>query len=542
MSGTDSPLSGAAQTLLLVAVLGFSLALRSLVVDVPFERDEGQYAYIAWRWLDGAMPYVDSFDQKPPGVYAIYAAAIALFGRGPGAVHWAVGLYTLGTLAAVFAVGRRLAGPVAGLAAATLLAFLVTDRAFLANAANTETFLILPTTLAILCALRAVDRRSVGWSAASGAFGALACLVKQVAAFDLLFAGLIVLLGGADRPSIRRGAALAAGAALPVLCVGVAFAAAGALDPLLDHVVRHNLGYAGRVAWAEYPAAFLGTFGPSLSACGPIYALALAGALLAPANARAVALGWFAFAFAGVAVGGYFRHHYFLQAAPAVAVLAGAGAAAVGRLLAGDDTRRPAAAIVATAALCSVALGIGLFASRAYFFAASPMARAHLLYGTSPFHEAALVADHIAARSDPDETVFVLGSEPQIPYLAGRRSASRYILAYPLFGPYADAGDRQREALAEVIAARPAFIVVTTDPYSFSGHPGAPTDLPRGITSLLRSDYRLVARVPARARDRLEAPEPGEEDAAWAASPGFSDPFVWGTLAVFERRNRSPGP
>ncbi len=542
MSGTDSPLSGVTQALLLAAVLALSLALRSLVVDVPLERDEGQYAYIAWRWLDGAMPYVDSFDQKPPGVYAMYAASIALLGRSPVALHWAAAVYTLGTLAAVFAVGRRLAGPVAGLAAASLLAFLVTDRAFLGSAANTETFLLLPTTLAILCALRAVDRRSAGWSAASGAFGALACLVKQVAAFDLLFAGLVVLAGGADRPSIRRGAALAAGAALPVLGVGAAFAAAGALDPLLDHVVRHNLGYAGRVAWAEYPAAFLETFGPSLSACGPIYALALAGALLAPAHARTVALGWLAFAFAGVAVGGYFRHHYFLQAAPAVAVLAGAGAAAVGRLLAGGDSRRPAPEVFATAAVCAVALGIGLLASRTYFFPASPMARAHLLYGASPFHEATLVAEHIAARSDPDETVFVLGSEPQIPYLAGRRSASRYILAYPLFGPYADAGDRQRDALAEVIAARPAFIVVTTDPTSFSGHAGAPTDLPRGITALLRRDYRLVARVPALARDRLEAPAPGDEEAAWAASPGFADPYVWGTLSLFERRVRTPGP
>ena len=40
-----------------------ALLLRAPVADLPFERDEGEYAYLAWRWLEGDIPDRDGFDQ-----------------------------------------------------------------------------------------------------------------------------------------------------------------------------------------------------------------------------------------------------------------------------------------------------------------------------------------------------------------------------------------------------------------------------------------------------------------------------------------------
>lgn len=530
----------------MLAVLALSLVLRALVVDLPMERDEGQYGYIAWRWLDGALPYVDSFDQKPPATYLVYALAFAAFGVSPESLHWVTGLYTLGTVVALHALGRVLVSPAAGLAAAAMLSLLVVEPSFLGNASNTETFLLLPMVLGLLASVRALPRRSLGWSFAAGALGALACLFKQVAAFNLLYCGVLLLLGGSRKPDLRLATALVAGAMLPLLVTLAFFAAQGALDPLLEHVVWHNLGYSGRLPLWEYPGTFWRTFGPSVAGCGGIYALALAGIFLreppdgaaAPArDARGILLGWLVFSMLGVSVGGYFRHHYFLQAMPAVALLAGAGAVAVAR--AALPPPRRAAGV---AGLVAVALGAGLWASRAYFFPTSPAEASRALYGPNPFAESARVAGYIAERTRPDDTIFVFGSEPQIPLLARRRSASRYILAYPLFGPFPDARERQREALDEVLAARPAFIVTTTAWQSFLGEPDAPSDLPQGLIALLRRDYRPVARVPVDARDDLERLRDEEADALWAASPQLADPRVWGTLAIFERRDRAiPG-
>ena len=71
------------------AVCLFALLLRVPVAAMPLERDEGEYAYIAQQWLQGGLPYRDSFDQKPPGVHLMYVLIEALGGTTPAAIHWA---------------------------------------------------------------------------------------------------------------------------------------------------------------------------------------------------------------------------------------------------------------------------------------------------------------------------------------------------------------------------------------------------------------------------------------------------------------------
>jgi len=57
------------------------IAIRAPLMDLPLERDEGGYAYIAWRMTLGETPYLDWFDQKPPGIFAAYRVALSLASR-----------------------------------------------------------------------------------------------------------------------------------------------------------------------------------------------------------------------------------------------------------------------------------------------------------------------------------------------------------------------------------------------------------------------------------------------------------------------------
>ncbi|OGM10774.1 hypothetical protein A2Z22_02690 [Candidatus Woesebacteria bacterium RBG_16_34_12] len=43
--------------------------------NIPFERDEGEYAYVAWRMGKGELPYQDIFTQKPPAIFYVYMFA-----------------------------------------------------------------------------------------------------------------------------------------------------------------------------------------------------------------------------------------------------------------------------------------------------------------------------------------------------------------------------------------------------------------------------------------------------------------------------------
>ena len=79
--------------LVVVAALAFVVP-RLPFISVPLERDEGEYAYIAQRMLEGDVPYRDAFNQKPPAVFVAYLGAFLLLGRSIEAIHAFAHLWT----------------------------------------------------------------------------------------------------------------------------------------------------------------------------------------------------------------------------------------------------------------------------------------------------------------------------------------------------------------------------------------------------------------------------------------------------------------
>src|SRR5262249_39341879 len=121
-------LSPAGALLLVVAV---ALGLRWPLASIPLERDEGEYAYIAQRWLRGDVPYRDAFDQKPPATFATYAIIFRLFGESIEAIHWGTQIYTLATLGFIAVLARWVGGTGAGWSAALLAALMTADEGVL---------------------------------------------------------------------------------------------------------------------------------------------------------------------------------------------------------------------------------------------------------------------------------------------------------------------------------------------------------------------------------------------------------------------------
>ncbi len=68
----------------------------------PLAPDQSLFYYIGNGWLDGKLPYRDLFDQKPPGIFELYATALRLLGRRMWAVHLfeIVGVLIIGALIA----------------------------------------------------------------------------------------------------------------------------------------------------------------------------------------------------------------------------------------------------------------------------------------------------------------------------------------------------------------------------------------------------------------------------------------------------------
>jgi hypothetical protein len=215
-----------------------------------------------------------------------------------------------------------------------------------------------------------------------------------------------------------------------------------------------------------------------------------------------------------------------VQVLPPLAALGGVGLAwAAQRLGQGSARAAPAAALLAL-----VAVAPPLAANRDTLLAGSPEAVARRLWGLNPFPESQTIAAYIARTSGPEDTVFVVGSEPQIPFYAARRSATRYIIFYPLTGRFDRALERQREVVEEVKRAQPLYVVWAQVPTSLLLSPDSERQVFEATSALLARAYEveLVAQVEpdglgweflrgSRARGWAEAGGAQRADRPWLA-------------------------
>jgi hypothetical protein len=282
--------------------------------------------------------------------------------------------------------------------------------------------------------------------------------------------------------------------ALPVLVI---FAWADALEPFLDAVFLHNLEYAQRRSLSQGFDNLVWNLLRQAPALALVWLLALL-ACLRPAagdgRTRALLGGWLLFSALGVAIGLQFRSHYFVQLLPALCALAGLSLAALARPVLAQGS--VAARGVVVAGLLLAVLLPPLLSQAESLFASSPESASRALYGLNPFPEARAIARHIAATSGPEDRIFVLGSEPQILFHAERRSATRYIFFYPLTGGGPRAAARQREAMQEVLAAKPRYVVSVAVPTSLLLSDATDVWIFEATAEMLASGYvlELLAR------------------------------------------------
>src|SRR5476651_71267 len=70
--------------LLVLLCVGF---VRVRLLEMPLERDEGEYAYAGQLLLQGIPPYELAYNMKLPGTYYAYALGMAVFGETSAGVH-----------------------------------------------------------------------------------------------------------------------------------------------------------------------------------------------------------------------------------------------------------------------------------------------------------------------------------------------------------------------------------------------------------------------------------------------------------------------
>lgn len=518
--------------LAVATVVTAAAAIRLRLLDVPLDRDEGEYAYFGQLLLDGVPPYALAYNLKLPGIYAVYALVLAVFGQTPAGIRAGLIVVTSASTVTTYLLGARLAGSSIGVAAAAFFAVLSLNPKSLGIAGYAEHFALLPVVAGALLLWRAGRERPPALVLVSGVLFGLGLLVRQSAAPFVAAGAFYLLVGGRDAagpPRVGRTRAIAvflAGAVSPLLLTCAGLAATGTFGTFWFWVFSYAPYYQAdpSTGWSNLLRT-LRAVAPSVSVALGLAAVGLGAELRDRLrDRRAFALVFVAASLLGTMMGLQFRPHYFLLATPALALLSALGLAALAALptvwSSGSFRWVPAGLLLAAG------LGQPLYASGAVLFELAPIQVSRAIYGRNPFPESVEVARYIRDHSAPADRVAVVGSEPQIYFYSSRRSATGFIYTYPLMElqPYASA--MQREMIREIEATAPRFLVFVSATRSWAARPGSDQTIFRWFESYQRGFTRVgVADIVS----------PQETVYRWGeAADGYAPRSdVW--LMVFER-------
>jgi Dolichyl-phosphate-mannose-protein mannosyltransferase len=448
----------------LLVMLVFNCCLRWHLREMPLERDEGEYAYAGQLILQGIPPYHLAWNMKFPGVYFAYATLMSVFGQSAPGIHLGLIVVTSISTLLMFLIGRELMNPIGGLMAAAFLTLLSALPFAYGLAGHATHFVVLFVCAGFFGLLKGEKQRPLFWTFISGTAFGVAILMKQHA--FIFTTGAFTWVAW---QASRRGqkAALPAGifiigVAVPLLLTFALLALAGVWGRFNFWTIRYAREYVSIFPLRSVPHQFAAGFGPVFHSGIWVWVAGVVGlglVFLRTEHRRAAILGTGLFLAGLLAAcpGFYFRGHYFLMAMPGLALLNAVWLLAIaGRLKTFPQIRLLK---ILPAGLFFVVAGDLLVRNADSWFRLTPFEITRKLYGFSPFPESPEIAGYITAHTKPDDTIAVLGSEPQIFFLAHRHSASGYIYVYPLTEPQPLAPVMRQEFKKEIEAAQPKYVV-----------------------------------------------------------------------------------
>lgn len=422
-------------------------------------RDEGIFAAIAQALREGQGLYGDAWDNKPPFIFLTYAAIQETLGGSVLMLHLVTTVVVLITQLLLFLLARQLLGLRRATVAAILFALVMGTPVIEGNLALTETYMILPTTLAMLLYVSASRPASTRRLVACGAALGVAAGYKQVAVFDAAALAVVVAL---IEPRTRRALAALAGGWLAVqVGIAAAFLAAGSFSDYW-YAVAGSLGAYSDRAPAVHPAERALFLAPAAVVCAGLALRRQRGGVVTP---RDLPLVWLAFAVAGATASGFTFPHYLQQAAP------GAAITLASIELRAPTPRRLAQVLAVGLVAAAVAVQFGTVLRdrdqvqvaryyRAFF--AHPFERGENADYELRFDGGAVAVRDIATLLRQDAADGALFSWSEFPWLytaSGRTNPTRYSTTF-LASLHDDA---ESEMLRDLAREPPAYIVISSN-------------------------------------------------------------------------------
>jgi hypothetical protein len=461
----------------------------------PFGGDQGNYAYAAWAWVEGQVPYRDVLVFKPPLTLLFYRAAHLLWPHSMAGIRWIDLAWQLGTVVLLagftyFWTKDRIAAITA--AVIYILCYYQFDYW---HTAQTEGWISLPVLLALVATTIAIRRDEWRLMILAGVAIGFAGGLKYTGLLGAFPLVILVALQAPRQAWRRIGFAFLSGVIAVAAVTIMWLMRIGAWEAFVAHHLVTLPNYAGFSPYGRDVAGVSAMIGllfhiPQLRVLGWAFLLGLLGMIVwligqrmsgrdrdARWTFRVVVLTLLAAAIAATfSQGKFFSYHYLPWIAP-VALMGGC----ISHDLAATTRTHFRSAMLAVA-------GVSLYLSTAT--AQNTGDWLGVVTGRQAIEEhwasgQFVRADHVATDSfvlaqwlrrhtTADDAVFIWGRHPEVNYVARRRIPTRFIHNYDFRFPWAGAG-LLSELLRDLNRTRPEIIAIASGDRTF-GASGNPKD------------------------------------------------------------------
>ena len=506
--GKEAPVKAPAKSLhwawghyLLLAIgLAFTSYVRWRYLQLPLERDEGEFGYIAQRILNGLSPF-EAYNYKLPGVPFVYALFMRIFGQTISAIHIALLAANLGAALILFACFRKVIGNWWAAIASIIFSLFTLDLTVLGTAAHATQFVCFFMLAGLFFLLR--DKQNPANSFLAGLMMGASFVMKQPA-FLFVPAGAVFLLilrlknKPIDRlKTLTHLLVYGSGTGLPYLAIVGAALRHDQFGLFWKWTFTYPMYYISSLApaqgWDNFKIVFgeiVGRF-PWLWLMAGIGLAALVICKGRPVTHRVLVPLLLMVSAAAITPGYYFHHHYFILLMPAVAICVGRAFGYVSDLLG----RYTSASGILSVGLFVLLAGAGIFSEKGFYFSYTNDEYLSIRYLHNPFREATKVADYIQSITSAEDKILVVGSEAEIYFYTGRAPASGYLFVHGMVSRQPKNLEMQNEFIAEAERTRPEVMVLCGVGYSWLAQPGTPDAVLRWFDGYAAAHYEITGMV-----------------------------------------------
>lgn len=465
-------------TLLLLLILGTVIFIRTRLLDVPLERDEGEFAYCGQTLLEGLPLYKYAPQCHGPGICVAYALAIGLFGDTAAAIRLELIFVCLATALLVFCLARRICGDNAGLVAAGTYALLSINPMTFGLAAHATHFVMLPALAGAFVLLPLEDNASLARIFWGGLLIGLAAVMKQTgAAFGGFAVAWVVRCYYCSQvkslPQLAKHlGVLAFGGLLPIVVTCCIFAFSGTWKQFFFWTVTYARLHSEALTFGQGVEAACSIALKLFKGAPVLWSLAVISPFLLwwASGLRRWRFFILSFSlFSLVAAYPGWREHYFIQLLPAAGLLVGAAFHAV---VAYSKQSKASLSVPRISVAVFLAAAVSTLVQwKAVYFTDTPDQVSRTIYGANPFPEAVEVGNYLAAHCSKDGTIAVMGSEPEIYIYSHRHAATTLLCTYYMMETHAYALPLQKRMIREIEENNPEYVVAVNVQSSWMQYP-----------------------------------------------------------------------